>query len=218
VGVRYHADALSMVMKIVDVREESCRDDAGNVEGGDGGAAWGFSPQGAGAAPLRYPGRGISFGETRQHPSPYRQVLMSDPIQRRLLERELEFMSFFALGIARDLEGASEESQVTLVRGLFAVTLKLSRLLWPFGRRAGDQLAVQEAAELRALLGIDEDNPLAPERTPVLAAALRLDAEGLRSVLNLEQKLLTIDGRAYPLSRLVAAIDAVHRGVHPMPE
>ena len=134
------------------------------------------------------------------------------------MERELEFMSFFALGIARDLDGASEESQLTLVRGLFAVTLKLSRLLWPFGRRAGDDLAVQEAAELRALLGVDESNPLSPERTPTLAAALRLDAEGLRSVLDLEQKLLTIEGRAYPLSKLIEAIRAVHRGVHPMPE
>lgn len=143
---------------------------------------------------------------------------MSDPIQRRLLERELEFMSFFALGIARDLDDATEENQLTLVRGLFAVTLKLSRLLWPFGRRAGDDLAVQEAAELRALLGVDDLNPLAPERTPTLAAALRLDSEALRSVLDLEQKLLTIEGRAYPLSRLIEAIRAVHRGVHPMPE
>jgi hypothetical protein len=143
---------------------------------------------------------------------------MSDPIQRRLLERELEFMSFFALGIARDLDDATEENQLTLVRGLFAVTLKLSRLLWPFGRRAGDDLAVREAAELRALLGIDDDNPLAPERTPALAAALRLDSPSLRSVLDLEQKLLTIDGRAYPLSRVIEAIRMVHRGVHPMPE
>ena len=143
---------------------------------------------------------------------------MSDPIQRRLLERELEFMSFFALGIARDLDDATEENQLTLVRGLFAVTLKLSRLLWPFGRRAGDELAVQEAADLRALLGVNDDNPLAPERTPSLAAALRLDSDELRSVLDLEQKLLTIEGRAYPLSRLIEAIRAVHRGVHPMPE
>ena len=143
---------------------------------------------------------------------------MSDPIQRRLLERELEFMSFFALGIARDLDDATEENQLTLVRGLFAVTLKLSRLLWPFGRRAGDDLAVQEAADLRALLGVNDDNPLAPERTPSLAAALRLDSDELRSVLDLEQKLLTIEGRAYPLSRLIEAIRAVHRGVHPMPE
>ena len=143
---------------------------------------------------------------------------MSDPIQRRLLERELEFMSFFALGIARDLDDATEENQLTLVRGLFAVTLKLSRLLWPFGRRAGDDLAVQEAADLRALLGVNDDNPLAPERTPSLAAALRLDSDELRSVLDLEQKLRTIEGRAYPLSRLIEAIRAVHRGVHPMPE
>jgi hypothetical protein len=143
---------------------------------------------------------------------------MGDPIQRRLLERELEFMSFFALGIARDLDDATEENQLTLVRGLFAVTLKLSRLLWPFGRRAGDDISIQEAADVRALLGVDDGNPLAPERTPPLAAALRLDSEDLRSVLDLEQRLLTIEGRAYPLSRLIEAIRSVHRGVHPMPE
>jgi hypothetical protein len=143
---------------------------------------------------------------------------MSDPIQRRLLERELEFMSFFALGIAGDLEDATEETTLTLVRGLFAVALKLSRLLWPFGRRAGDELAVQEAAELRAQLGMDEGNPLSPERTPVLAAALRLDSDELRSVLDLPSRLLTIEGRAYPLSRLVDAIQIIHDGVHPRAE
>jgi hypothetical protein len=143
---------------------------------------------------------------------------MSDPIQRRLLERELEFMSFFALGIASDLDDASEETTLTLVRGLFAVSLKLSRLLWPFGRRAGDDLAVQEAAELRAQLGMDEGHPLSPERTPVLAAALRLDSDELRSVLDLRQQLLTIDGRAYPLARLVQAIQVIHDGVHPTAE
>ena len=47
---------------------------------------------------------------------------------------------------------------------------------------------------------------------------LRLDAEGLRSVLDLRQMLLTIEGRAYPLSKLIEAIRLVHRGVHPMPE
>lgn len=138
---------------------------------------------------------------------------MSDPTQKRLLERELEFMSFFAVGIASDLDDAADDTKLTLVRGLLASALKISRLLWPFGRRAGDDLAVQEAAELRALLGIDDSHPLAPERTPVLAAALRLDERELRSVLELERRLLTIDGRAYPLNRLVDAIREVHEGV-----
>lgn len=138
---------------------------------------------------------------------------MSDPTQRRLLERELEFMSFFALGIATDLNSATGDDRLTLVRGLFAVALKLSRLLWPFGRRAGDDIAVQEAAELRSRFGIGEESPLSPERTPPLAAALRLGSGELRSVLDLEQQLLTIEGRAYPFSRLVEAIRAVHEGV-----
>lgn len=145
---------------------------------------------------------------------------MSDAIQRRLLERELELMTFFALGIASDLDGADEDSRLTLVRGLFAAALKLSRLLWPFGRRAGDDLAVREAADLRGRLGIDDAHPLSPERTPPLAAALRLDAANLRSVLDLERQLLTIEGRAFPLARLVEAIRAVHAevsGPHPDP-
>ena len=138
---------------------------------------------------------------------------MSDPIQRRLLERELEFMSSFALGIASDLSSAAEDTRLTLARGLFAVTLKLSRLLWPFGRRAGDDLAVQEAAELRAHLGIDEAHLLAPERTPPLAAALRLSVDELRSVFDPHLQLLTLEGRAYPVSRLVAAVRQIHEGV-----
>lgn len=145
--------------------------------------------------------------------SPGPILTMSDPIQRRLLERELELMSFFGLGITADLRDADPESQLPLVRGLLAVSLKLSRLLWPFGRRAGDDLAVQEAADLRARLGIDDAHPLSPERTPPLAAALRLDSDNLRSVLDLERQLLTIEGRAYPLTRLIEAIRDIHREV-----
>ena len=154
----------------------------------------------------------VSFGAYAHTPL-HSVATMSDPIQRRLLERELELMSFFGLGIAADLRSADPESQLTLVRGLFAVSLKLSRLLWPFGRRAGDDLAVREAIDLRARLGIDDGHPLSPERSPPLAAALRLDSDNLRSVLDLERQLLTLEGRAYPLARLIDAIREVHREV-----
>lgn len=122
-------------------------------------------------------------------------------------------MTFFAMGIAADLPTADATNKITLIRGLLAASLKLSRLLWPFGRRAGDDLSVAEAADLRARLGVDDSNPLAPERTPPLAAALRLAEYELRSVLDLDQQLLTIDGRAFPLSRLADAIRDLHAGV-----
>lgn len=137
---------------------------------------------------------------------------MSDATQRRLLERELEFMSFFAIGIASDLRSAADEEKLSLIRGLFAVALKLSRLLWPFGHRAGDGIAVREAADLRGQLGIDETHPLAPERTSPLAAALRLDLAELQGVIDLERQLLTLEG-AYPLARLVDAIQAIHEAL-----
>ena len=88
---------------------------------------------------------GVKDPRTDDPPLPAsRSPMSSHAIQRRLLERELELMSFLALGIASDLQTESDEEKLTLVRGLFAVALKLSRLLWPFGRRAGDDLAVQE--------------------------------------------------------------------------
>jgi hypothetical protein len=138
---------------------------------------------------------------------------MSPRIQRHLLERELELMSWFALQIASGLASGSEEERVALVQGLLRTSLKLSRLLWPFGRRAGDDLAAEEAAALRERLGIPDDHPLAPVRAPALAAALRLPAEELRTVLDLERELLIVAGTAFPLRQLVDAIRAVHHGV-----
>jgi hypothetical protein len=138
---------------------------------------------------------------------------MQQRVQRRLLEQELELMSWFALEIASELGSGSDEERLALVQGLLATSLKLSRLLWPFGRRAGDDLAVHEAAALRQRLGIGEDHPLAPDRTPALAAPLRLPADEPRTVIDLERELLTSGGTAFPLRRLVDAIRTVHQGL-----
>jgi hypothetical protein len=139
---------------------------------------------------------------------------MPESLQRRLLERELELMTYFALGIASDLGGRPEPADAQiLARTLLSVTLKLSRLLWPHGGRAGDELAVRQAEELRRDLGLTEESPLAPARTPPLAAALRLGDEAFREAFDPGTLTLTIDGTTRPLAATVESIREVKAGV-----
>jgi hypothetical protein len=139
---------------------------------------------------------------------------MPESLQRRLLERELELMTYFALGIASDLGGRPEPADAQiLARTLLSVALKLSRLLWPHGGRAGDELAVRQAEEVRRDLGLTEASPLAPAQTPPLATALRLDDDAFREAFDVDALTLTIDGATHPLAATVESIREVKEGV-----
>lgn len=148
---------------------------------------------------------------------------MPDPLQRRLLAREIELMTSFALGVASDLERAAGSGDLPdtriLVRALFSGALKISRLLWPFGRRAGDDLAVEVAGEMRARLGLDDSHPLAPVKALRLADALRLNGRQLDEAIEPEQRRLLLHGEVIAFDALVDAIRSIHQGVHrPEPE
>lgn len=139
---------------------------------------------------------------------------MPESLQRRLLERELELMTYFALGIATDLGQPREDAdRQILARTLLSVALKLSRLLWPHGSRAGDDLAVNEAAELRAELGLTEQSPLSPGSTPPLAAALRLPDDAFRAAFDAGSLTLTLEGESLPLRPTIDEIGVVKAGV-----
>jgi hypothetical protein len=139
---------------------------------------------------------------------------MSESLQRRLLERELELMTYFALGIASDLGGPQEPADAQILgRTFLSVVLKLSRLLWPHGGRAGDGLAVAEAAELRADVGLTEASPLSPGSTAPLAEALRLGDEAFRRAFDPTTLTLSLGDGSRPLRPAVEAIRAVKEGV-----
>jgi len=139
----------------------------------------------------------------------------STSLQFRLLQREVELMSHFTVGIIEELEaaerdGASREDRLALVRALISASLKLSRLLWPFGRRAGDELNIEEAGRLRYAFGYGDDHPLSPASSLPLAAALALRNDELMSIIDWERRTVRVEGGERPLLSLSIAIRDVY--------
>lgn len=147
---------------------------------------------------------------------------MNESLKFRLVQRELELMSHFALGIVEELELAEREevdaeARLVLVRALISAALKLSRLLWPFGRRAGDDLNVEEAGSIRRELDITDRHPLAPAQVIPLAAALSLRHDELTRGLDESGWVFTVDGVTRDLREVAAAIHRIHEEIarHP---
>jgi hypothetical protein len=143
---------------------------------------------------------------------------MADPIRLRLLQREIELMSSFAAGVVDDFDqavsqGADTEETLVLIRAIVAASLKVSRLLWPFGRRAGDHMNVSEAAAIRTRLGLDDEHILSPVHTVPLAAALTLRSDELDAALRRRDWTLNLGAEAHPLEPVMAALVHLHSAV-----
>lgn len=143
---------------------------------------------------------------------------MSDPIRLRLLQREIELMSSFAAGVVDDFDNAIQrradaEEILVLVRAIVAASLKVSRLLWPFGRRAGDDMNVAEAEALRTRLGIDDDHVLSPMHTVPLAAALTLRPDELGPALDRTDWTLNLGGEVHALEPVMSGLVQLHSAV-----
>jgi hypothetical protein len=143
---------------------------------------------------------------------------MADPLRLRLLQREVELMSSFAAGVVEDFDRAVERSAdpeelVVLVRAVIAAALKTSRLLWPFGRRAGDDLNIEEAGALRMRLGLGDDHILAPIHTVPLAAGLTLRHDELEAALDRSNWAISLGGETHALEPVMGALLTVHSSV-----
>lgn len=145
---------------------------------------------------------------------------MTDPLRLRLLEREVELMCHFALIVAEELENAARtgdtEEMPILAQALIATSLKISHLLWPFGRRVTDQISVDEAGVIRKRMALDGKFALVPANIVPLVPCLTMTPDDLVAAIDANARIIRVDGEAYPVEPLIEAIaevkDAVVQG------
>jgi hypothetical protein len=140
-----------------------------------------------------------------------------NPVRLALLEDEVEWMCRSALVLAQRMESApgtpAGHDVPVLAQGLASAALKVSHLLWRFGRRVTDRLYAAESEHLRARLGLTEASPLSPGRVSPLAELLTMDDEQLARAADGGTMTVVLQGTTYPLRPVIAAIRAVHAEV-----
>lgn len=142
---------------------------------------------------------------------------MVDGLRLRLLEHEIELMSHFALIVADDLDEAAEEERIAelpvLMQALIATALKISHLLWPYGRRATDKISVDEAGEIRSRLKITDKFPLLPDNLAPLVPCLTMPREELLAAIDMQERRVAADGKQVPIDPLIGALAEVRHAV-----
>lgn len=137
-----------------------------------------------------------------------------NPLRLTLLEEEVEWMCRSALVLAARMESApgtaARHDVPVLAQGLAAMALKVSHLLWRFGRRVTDRCGAAESEHLRARLQLADGSPLAPARISPLAELLTMDDDQLAHAAEGEVMTVTLHGTTYPLRPVIAAIRSVH--------
>lgn len=121
----------------------------------------------------------------------------------------------FGLTLVEDLEDAATAGDIgaacVLVGSFLAATVTLSRFLWPAEGAGSDPAAARRAEELRALLSLGEDSPIAPSRVARFVSAIRYTRRDCVHYLDLRGRTLSVGGEALALEPLIAAVDAVWR-------
>jgi hypothetical protein len=139
---------------------------------------------------------------------------MINPTRLRLLEQEVECMSRFALGIVDELEASigtpAESDAPILVQEIISVVVKISYLLWRFGRRVTDKHGQAEADYLVRTLGLSDASPLSPANMSRLTEMLSSSTAELRAAVNAELMTATVQGVMYPLRPIVTALRELH--------
>lgn len=142
---------------------------------------------------------------------------MVDGLRLRLLEREIELMSHFALIVADDLDEAAEGDRVAelpvLMQALIATALKISHLLWPYGRRATDKISVDEAGEIRSRLKVTDGFPLLPDNLAPLVPCLTMSRQELLGAIDMRERRVAADGKHVPIDPLIGALAEVRHAV-----
>lgn len=139
---------------------------------------------------------------------------MINPTRLRLLKQEVECMSRFGLGIVDELEasiGTPAQSEAPiLVQEIISIAVKISYLIWRFGRRVTDKHGQAEADHLCRSLGLSDASALSPANMSRLTELLAASTQELRVAVNPELMTVTVQGVMYPLRPIVAGLRELH--------
>ncbi|HEX6750657.1 MAG TPA: hypothetical protein VF092_25445 [Longimicrobium sp.] len=136
-----------------------------------------------------------------------------NPIRLHILEREIESLCTLALETADELEsrapGADDADAAVLAQAVAHLALKISYLLWRFGRRASDRYASAEADHLLGRLGLGEASPLAPNHMAPFGDLLTMSSGELLRSVDASMMTVTVRGVTRSLRPVVAALARV---------
>jgi hypothetical protein len=139
---------------------------------------------------------------------------MINPTRLRLLKQEVECMSRFGLSIVDELEasiGTPTQSEAPiLVQEIISIAVKISYLIWRFGRRVTDKHGQAEADHLCRSLGLSDASALSPANMSRLTELLAASTQELRGAVNPELMTVTVQGVMYPLRPIVASLRELH--------
>ncbi|HEX2187950.1 MAG TPA: hypothetical protein VHG51_03580 [Longimicrobiaceae bacterium] len=126
-------------------------------------------------------------------------------------------MSRFGLQITDELEASvgtpAEADAPILVQEIVSIAVKISYLLWRFGRRVTDKHGQAEAEYLLERLGLSENSPISPANLSRLTDLLPASNEELDQAVNSELLTVTVQGVTYPLRPILAALRELHEGL-----
>lgn len=136
-----------------------------------------------------------------------------NPIRLHILEREIESLCTLALETADELEsrgpGVDDADAAVLAQAVAHLALKVSYLLWRFGRRASDRYASAEAEALLRRLDLSEASPLAPNQLAPFAELLTLSSGELLRSVDAAMMTVTVHGVMRSLRPVIAALARV---------
>jgi hypothetical protein len=136
------------------------------------------------------------------------------------LRREVEFLCSAGLDTAGELDRCEPEDAPYLAQALIHLSLKISYLLWRFGRRNTDRYGAAEAERLRSLLGLDDASPLAPGGVSPLVELITMPDHELVGAFHYDSLSIHAGGALRPLRPLVPALEQICAvlGATPTPE
>lgn len=125
------------------------------------------------------------------------------------LRREVEFLCHAALDAASQLDHSSptDREPPYLAQSLIHLSLKVTYLLWRFGRRMTDRYGAEEAEHLRSVLGLDDASPLSPGQISPLVDLITIDDESLVRAFHFDSLSIQAGGALRPVRPIVSALE-----------
>jgi len=132
------------------------------------------------------------------------------------LRREVEFLCTAAVDTAGELDRCAPDAEEApyLAQALIHLSLKVSYLLWRFGRRITDRYGAEEAERLRSLLGLDDSSPLSPGQVSPLVELITMPDHDLVRAFHYDTLSIHARGALRPLRPLVPALEQICAGLN----